>query len=512
MEKDKISEKELRKILEKLSPNERKVLKYITEKNIKTIEEKAKLDATSTLRALKFLSNKELVKLQEKRIKIIGLGINGLVYKKKDLPERKLLNVISEKSLNLGEAKKESKLNDNEFKAALGALKKKALIEIKNKRILLNATKEEVTRKTFEEKLIEELPLKLDNLRPEQLHAFKNLEKRKDVVFIWEKREIKIQITELGRSLISSDLALADRLLEKLTSNIIKKNSWKGKKFRRFDILSPVPQVYGGRKHALIFVIDKIRRVFLEMGFKEMTGPWVETAFWDMDSMFIPQDHPAREIQDTFYLPYKGEIDKKLAKKISEIHENGGSTGSKGYGYKWDPEIAKQLLLRTHTTAVTYRTFSKGIKIPCKYFCVGRIFRNEALDSTHLPEFHQVEGFIADKDLNLRDLMGYIKEFYKRMGIEKIKFRPVYNPYTEPSMEAVGYSEETGQWLELINSGIFRPEALEPYGIKVPVIAWGLGVERLAMFLLKKGNIRELIGSCNLDWLRKYKVPKFIID
>ena len=103
--------------------------------------------------------------------------------------------------------------------------------------------------------------------------------------------------------------------------------------------------------------------------------------------------------------------------------------------------------------------------------------------------------------------MGYIKEFYSKMGIHKIRFKPTYNPYTEPSMEASGYNEELGKWVELINSGIFRPESLEPYGIKVPVIAWGFGVERLAMMLYKQKDIRNLFGhNSDLNWLRNYNL------
>ena len=258
-----------------------------------------------------------------------------------------------------------------------------------------------------------------------------------------------------------------------------------------------------------------MREIWIEMGFKEMQGPWVETAFWCMDSMWIPQDHPAREMQDTFYLPYQGSLPGAFIRKVARVHENGGKSGSIGYGYKWDPELAKKLVLRTHTTATTFRKLAEMSENPDenappqKYFCIGRIFRNEALDATHLPEFHQVEGFIMGKGLTLRDLMGYIKEFYKRMGITKIKFRPTYNPYTEPSMEALGYNEQLGRWIELINSGMFRPESLEPYGIKVPVIAWGLGVERLAMMIYGKDNIREILGSSSdIEWLKNYKIAQ----
>lgn len=226
--------------------------------------------------------------------------------------------------------------------------------------------------------------------------------------------------------------------------------------------------------------------------------------------MWIPQDHPSREMQDTFYLPYQGTIPEKAARLVKAAHETGGKSGSKGHGYEWSAELAKQLLMRTHTTATTYRYFGeKNIRPPAKYFYIGRVFRNEATDASHLPEFHQVEGFVMDEGLTMKDLMGYIKEFYARLGVHRIRFKPTYNPYTEPSMECYGYNEETGKWVELINSGVFRPEALEPFGIKTPVIAWGLGVERLASLILKQDDIRNLLGATgDLNWLRAYKVPR----
>ena len=301
---------------------------------------------------------------------------------------------------------------------------------------------------------------------------------------------------------------LNEDLIEALNIELLKTGKWKGREFRHYDINSITPKAYGGRLHPLTLVINDVRKIFLNLGFKEMKSQWVDTAFWCMDSMWIPQDHPSREVQDTFYLPYKGSIPEKLSKQVAEVHEHGGKTGSKGYKYKWNPELAKQLILRTHTTATTYRYFHhKNIKYPAKYFSIGRVFRNEAIDQTHLPEFYQVEGFVMDDVLTLRDLMGYIKEFYAKMGIHKVKFKPTYNPYTEPSMECSGYNEELGKWIELINSGIFRPEALEPYGIKVPVLGWGFGLERLAMILYKQKDIRNLFGhSSDLNWLRNFNI------
>jgi len=157
-------------------------------------------------------------------------------------------------------------------------------------------------------------------------------------------------------------------------------------------------------------------------------------------------------------------------------------------------------VLRTHTTAISSRTLYKLAQqkefVARKYFSIDRVFRNESLDSTHLAEFHQIEGFVADYDISLSNLMGAISEFYKRIGITKIKFKPAYNPYTEPSMEIFGYSSERKSWMEIGNSGIFRPEMLLPLGLppNVGVAAWGLSLERPTMIMYHLKNIRELVG------------------
>jgi phenylalanyl-tRNA synthetase alpha chain len=222
-----------------------------------------------------------------------------------------------------------------------------------------------------------------------------------------------------------------------------------------------------------------------------------------MDVLFIPQDHPAREMQDTLYCksPSKYDIkDKDLLKRIAAVHENGGITSSLGWDYKFSSDEGKRTLLRTHTTVNTIRFLYNNPEPPSKIFSIGQVFRKENIDSTHLPEFYQIEGIVHEEKSNFRQLIGILKEFYKRMGFEQIRFRPAYFPYTEPSMEVdVLWNNE---WMELGGSGIFRPEVTEPIGIKNPVLAWGLGLERLAMLKFGLTDIRDLHIS-DLNWLRK---------
>jgi phenylalanyl-tRNA synthetase alpha chain len=147
----------------------------------------------------------------------------------------------------------------------------------------------------------------------------------------------------------------------------------------------------------------------------------------------------------------------------------------------------------------TIRYLSEHPEPPVKVFSVGPVFRKEAVDSTHLPEFIQVEGIVMEEGANMAMLVGLLKEFYSRMGIKDLRLRPGYFPYTEPSMEPEIF--HNGKWMELGGAGIFRPEVTAPFGVKHPVLAWGLGLERLVMASLGLSDIRKLYVS-DIDWLR----------
>jgi phenylalanyl-tRNA synthetase alpha chain len=250
-------------------------------------------------------------------------------------------------------------------------------------------------------------------------------------------------------------------------------------------------------------VRESFRQIFLELGYEEMkTDNFVESSFWNFDTLFQPQQHPARDAHDTFFIRNPAQsknFPQDLYNRVKTMHEEGGH-GSIGWRYNFSDDEPCKNVLRTHTTAATSRTLYQLAQqqpfVPKKYFSIDRVFRNETLDATHLAEFHQVEGFVADYNISLSDLMGAIKEFYKRIGVTNIKFKPAYNPYTEPSMEIFGYSAERQSWMEIGNSGIFRPEMLIPLGLppNVGVAAWGLSLERPTMIMYHIKNIRELVG------------------
>jgi phenylalanyl-tRNA synthetase alpha chain len=495
------------KLIESLSPNEKRILPHLGDK-INEICKKSNLDKTSVVRSLEYLQNKGIVKLSYIKNKIVELDINGALYLKKGLPERRLLHLLTEEHIiSLKGAQQESKLSDDEFKASLGALKRKALIELKNEKIILNANKEEISKKTLEEQFLESLPADYDTLPPENQLALKNLLSRRNIVQIKEDKKINVEITPLGKEILKLKLN-PQELIEQITSDILKKESnWKGKKFRRYDVRSQVPEIIGGKRHFVNQSIDYARKVWTEMGFQEMSGNLIQGSFWNFDALFTAQDHPVREMQDTFFINKKIELpDKRIVEKVKKSHEK-GMNGSKGWQYEWNEEEAKKAVLRTHTTCLSAQTLAnlKKEEIPAKFFSVGKCFRNETLDWKHSFEFNQTEGIVIDENANLRNLLGYLKQFAEKMGFKKVRFRPSYFPYTEPSVEGEVWNEERKQWVEVFAAGIFRPEVTEPLlGKPIPVLAWGPGFDRMIMNIFDIKDIRDLYKN-NLTQLRKMK-------
>ncbi len=493
-------------IIDKLSPIERKIIPHLNQ-DFNKISELSGLDEISVMRALKFLENKEIVKTETKSKKIIDLSTNGIYYKKNGLPERRLILTLEKKNhISFKEASEASKLSDNEFKAALGALKSKALIEINNGKLSLTASKTELSKKFLEEQLLEILPKEESSLPLELKLALSNLQKRKDIIEMKEEKEIEIKTTDLWKK-ISSEKLDTD-LIEEVTPEVIK-NWGKNKKFRHYDIKAPVPKIHGGKKHFVNQAKEYGKRIWLDLGFKEMTGPIVDSSFWVFDSLFTAQDHPAREMQDTFFIKdIEADLpkDKELIRRVKESHEKGIS-GSKGWSYSWQESEAKKPVLRTHTTGLSAHTLSnlKKEDMPAKFFALGKVFRNETVDWSHGFEFYQTEGIVVDENANFRHLLGYLKEFYKKMGFNEIRFRPSYFPYTEPSVEIEVFHPEKKIWVEFGGAGIFRPEVSAALlGKPIPILAWGQGFDRIIMEYNKIKDLREMYSN-DLKQLRNKK-------
>lgn len=460
--------------------------------------------------AVSWLQKKGLVELEEKVDKVIKLGAQGKDICQKGLPERRALEYISMKggTCKLGDLSWDLSevLSEEEIPPAIGWLKRKkwAFFSRGNLQITERGTEFLKTRDEDEKVLMllsekGEIPA---SKIPEEI--IKSLKARKNVIEEKERGVWQVRLTPHGKKILENGLSLAEELGE-LTPEMLRSGEWKGKDWQKYDVSLPAARIKIVKKHPITQLIERIRKIFLEFGFTEITGNYIESSFWTLDSLFIPQYHPDRTEISTFFLKDPKELwpDKKIMDKIKRIHMDGGDTGSHGWEYPFSVDESVRPILRTHTTVNTIKYLFDHPNPPLKIFSVEKAFRREAIDSTHLPEFYQIEGVICEEGANLRKLMGILKECYKRLGFEKIRFKPTYFPYTEPSVEIEIYWN--GKWLELGGSGIFRPEVMKPTGIKVPALAWGLGLERLALLTYNGKDIRDFYFN-DLEKLEKFKV------
>ena len=262
------------------------------------------------------------------------------------------------------------------------------------------------------------------------------------------------------------------------------------------DVEAGVADMYIARTHPLYDTISEVREAFVSLGFDEVAGDMIQSSFWNFDALFTPQDHPAREMQDTFYLDIQDMRDAP-----PDTMESVAAAHRTGWGGDWDAKMAAKPVLRTHTTCVTIRRLARDNPDGARLFSLGRVFRNEKPSYKHLVEFHQVEGVVVGDGVTLRDLMGMQREFYRRMGMHRVKFWPTYFPYTEPSLQSMVYNETLGKWVELFGMGMFRPEVTKPLGISRPVLAWGGGIERIAMIKHGVTDVRTFYNN-DMGWLR----------
>ncbi|MEM4247072.1 MAG: phenylalanine--tRNA ligase subunit alpha [Candidatus Woesearchaeota archaeon] len=492
----------LDKLVQSLHPLERKVLPVLDKhSSVPEICAATGLKDVEVIRALQWLENKKIVKVDVSSSDIVLLDKNGELYKKQGLPERRFLQALSDKELPVNNVAEKARLSRDELNICLGLLRKKALIHIshdKGFRVKLTEQGKIASAKEFlEESLLKkEFPLQLGALAAEEKAAVQALKQRKAIIRVEQQKTKHVTLLPLGKHLI--EIGVRDeKIIDAITPQIILSGEWKKKPIRRYDVTVQVPKIAGGRRHFVSDSVNRIRKIWLEMGFREMTGTIVQSAFWNMDSLYIPQDHPAREMQDTFFLknPNKALLPKELVSKVKAVHEYGGNTGSTGWQQPWSEEKAMELLLRTHNTVLSAQAISqlREKDLPAKFFSVVKVFRNETLDWKHLFEFYQVEGIVVDPNANLANLQGYLKEFFKKMGFEKIRLRPSHFPYTEPSMEVDVWHPEKNEWVELGGSGIFRPEVVQPLlGRAVPVLAWGLGMERIITDYYKITDLRDI--------------------
>ncbi|WP_414837984.1 phenylalanine--tRNA ligase subunit alpha [Candidatus Nanosalina sp. VS9-1] len=441
----------------KLSKQALEILEQLKQKNGEstvTELEKEGFDQSMVNRASLELEQEGLAEVDEETDEYYVLTDTGKEVEEKGSPEYRLVERVRSGDTHM------SDLQDLDLDVALGKARERSWIKIDSGEVeLVEDVEQDPVREKLEEK----------DFTDEHLD--------RGLVEIRESTVRKIRLTEKGE----------DVETEKIEED--------------FNVEAEVETPRIGKKHFYKEILDFAQEKFVEMGFQEMTGDFIVPSFLNFDALYTAQDHPARDLHDTFFMktPEKTDLSEygEKVQHVKETHEDGWTTGSKGWGYDWSEQEASRNVLRTHTTAVSARRLHEidinEEELPKKFFIIGRNFRNETVDRTHLPGFIQLDGIVVGKNLNYRNLKGYLSEFFEKMGYEEFRLIPSYYPYTEMSTEVQVYDEEDEEWLGMGGAGLFRPEVVKPMlGFEATVLAWGLGLGRVAMKAAEIEDIREL--------------------
>ncbi|MDO8339164.1 MAG: phenylalanine--tRNA ligase subunit alpha [Candidatus Burarchaeum sp.] len=447
---------------------------HVSEFKLETISERSSLPLDSVRKAAGLLADRHYVNVHER----LGAyhtspSAEGSRFLKDGFPEERLVKKLEEKG---GHAAM-SELDDEEKRVGLGWAKKNGWVELSGGELHLK--EKPVLASYVQRNLLQKISTS-NSVAASELDAAKLLLSRSLISEPKPEKSHSLAITKAGLDALGAGLRPS------------------------YNLTAPTSRAYPAKLHPVQRSADRIRQIFFELGFEEIRGSAVESAFWNFDALFQPQDHPARELADTFYLEGEEPLPKgEVVERVKKAHQQ-------NWKYKWDEAFARKRVLRTHTTAVSARYLDKSMREKresAKYFCVGRVYRNEVVDFKHLAEFYQIDGIVLWEKATFADLLGLLREFYRKLGFEKIRFRPSYFPYTEPSLEVEVYFEQKKAWLELGGAGIFRPEVCLPLWGKYPVLAWGLSLERPIMLANDVEDIRSLYRN-DMGWLRDFKLKQ----
>ena len=408
------------------------VLSTLDQVTFDVVKAKSGLLPDQVRRATEWLRTKRMVEVTLKERRQLSLGEQGSKAAKIGLPERRLHSLISGVGgkADIQWAKRLFGATEEEFSAALGHARELGwikIVEVSGEPILTTSSNAEAS---LEERLVKRLregEAEFEELPQDLWTSLTSLLRRPGYITEKSIKTMTLQITDDGRSALKAAWEVST--LDALSPKALASGAWRTRPVRAIDVEAPAARIYAGKKHPVQRFIDEVREIFLALGFQEIEGPLVQPCFWNFDALFTPQDHPAREMQDTFYVTKAKarRLDSSVAvRRVASAHQNGGGTGSKGWGYKWSIEEAKRLVLRTHTTAVTIKYLSDNKPDEARVFSVGRVFRNEKVSFKNLVEFYQIEGIAVGADVSMRDMMGLLSEFYSRLGLRKVKFWPSY--------------------------------------------------------------------------------------
>jgi len=484
----------------------------------------ASLDPSQLSMAVEWLLAKGLITVKAETVtQVVSLTRVGETFLETCSPIERVLSAARDASqtgrrLTIQDIQPKEGLEPGDVSGAIGTLKKEGALLIVQGGCLEATGRPSQTADTLRT-LLQELRAGPRELRtfPEsskrvvQQHAVKRGNAR-EPFRIDERVTRSFALTDEGRAAVDqiSQQGTGEEVSQ-LTPDLLKEGAWRTKRFRKYTISLRAPRIAAGKRHPYREFLDHVQRMLISMGFKEMRGELVESEFWNMDALFMPQFHPARDIHDVYFVrqpTHAKEIDGVYLERVKQAHENGGTTRSTGWGYQFDEERAKRLVLRSQGTAVSAHQLARmgdpsgkrGATVG-KYFSMARCFRYDQVDATHATDFFQVEGIVLGGDINFRSLLGLLNLFAREVAQAKeVKFVPAYFPFTEPSVELHVRHPQLG-WMELGGAGLFRPEVTIPLGVHVPVIAWGLGLDRMAMVALGIHDIRDLF-SADLEFIR----------
>jgi phenylalanyl-tRNA synthetase alpha chain len=498
---------DIKEIGAKLHPQESLLLKNLSGGTFSETELASLLNLSlgKVTGALGWLKAKNLVKDEgEVRKTYVSITDRGKELLEKGMPELKIIDILHQGKMDAGELSCTIGIPKEELNPILGDMKKRGIISFTERGIVLESQeKVEYERIAGLLRKVSLNLLEIEDLDKWERNVISEMSRRRGK----GKEAFKVhQEVVRSYSLTPQGVALQNYLLKEgerekisvLTPEMLEDGSWRNRDFREYNIKATSPREQVGRRHPYALFLSWVRRKLMAMGFKEMKGNIVESEFWNNDALFMPQDHPAREMHDVYFVKdpkVTTELPGTLVDRVAQTHESGWQTGSTGWGYEFNKEKTRRLVLRSQGTAISARMLASSPEIPGKYFAIARCFRYDQVDATHAPDFYQIEGIVLSQDINLRHLLGLLKLFAMDIaGSDEVKFIPYYFPFTEPSVEVQFKHPQLG-WMELGGAGIFRKEVTFPLGIDVPVIAWGLGLDRMAMVTLGIEDIRDLFTS-----------------
>ncbi len=428
----------------------------------------------------------------------------GREYRENGMPVERIFHFIKTTPSTMPEISSALGLEKSDVGSAFGLLSKAGCASLDGEKkahaISEELPKEVLLQHSLLERAGESGVIDEKDLSEEEKSAISQLSKKRGASSspfkLVEREDVSYTLTALGRETKEAVLKanITGEEFGVLTSEMISSGSWKTGTFRPYGINAPTQRLIPGRHNPYGNYLQWVKDKLTSLGFEEFDGPLVENEFWNGDALFMPQFHSARDIHDVYYVKdpvHCREIEEPWLSRVAKTHENGGDTGSRGWQYKFDHEFTRRQVLRSQGTVLSAHQLTKA-KVPGKYFGIVRCFRYDQVDATHGADFYQTEGIVLGDDVNLCNLLGLLKMFAEEIaGAEEVKYVPGYFPFTEPSIE-VHIKHPVLGWFELGGAGIFRPEVTKSLGVDVPVLAWGLGIDRMALMHLGLNDLREL--------------------